>query len=151
LIFIDEIGAMEVSFNGINQLKLKKKSQFPQNTRNRNPVKEHFTPETIELVREGYDGEVKIKEVRYVYKKRSLIPYYIIYYKTTLPLLRKSNHHEVFQEKEFLPRSSLLTDLLETKHIRPIYNFLKAAFLIHWLHLLICSFLADGRYDLMHY
>jgi hypothetical protein len=56
---------MEVSFNGINQLKLKKKSHYPQNTRNRNPVKEHFTPETIELVREGYDGEVKVKEVRY--------------------------------------------------------------------------------------
>ncbi|GAB0088106.1 O-acyltransferase [Sergentomyia squamirostris] len=48
-------------------------------------------------------------------------------------------------EKEFLARNSLLTDLLEVKHIKTIYNLFVVFMIIMFLKTVVGDLVADGR------
>lgn len=48
-------------------------------------------------------------------------------------------------DKEFLPRNSLLTDLVEVKHIRSLYHIHIVAVIIMFLNCFIHDFVASGR------
>lgn len=49
-------------------------------------------------------------------------------------------------DKEFVARNSLLTDLIEVKHIRSIYNLHIVGVIIMFLNCFIHDFVDSGRY-----
>ncbi|XP_055676777.1 sterol O-acyltransferase 1 [Lutzomyia longipalpis] len=51
-------------------------------------------------------------------------------------------------EKEFMARNSLLTDLLEVKHIKTIYNLFVVMMIIMFLNTVVGDLVADGRINL---
>ncbi|XP_046390291.1 sterol O-acyltransferase 1-like [Ischnura elegans] len=51
------------------------------------------------------------------------------------------------QEKQFLPRNSLLTDLFEIKHIKTIYHIFMAILILLFLNAAVCDFVEHGKFD----
>lgn len=57
---------------------------------------------------------------------------------------RKTLRNGKLPDKEFLPRNSLLTDLLEVKHIRTIYHIFLVIMFMTFLNTLTHDFVDQG-------
>uniref|UniRef100_A0A1L8DYB9 O-acyltransferase n=2 Tax=Nyssomyia neivai TaxID=330878 RepID=A0A1L8DYB9_9DIPT len=60
----------------------------------------------------------------------------------------KTEKSDALPEKEFMARNSLLTDLLEVKHIKTIYNLFVVMMIIMFLNTVVGDLVAEGRINL---
>ena len=63
---------------------------------------------------------------------------------STLAICRVSPERNKLPEKEFLARNSLLTDLLEVKHIKTIYNIFVVIMFLTFMNTVVHDLVVDG-------